>query len=294
MSALHPIIAVTGSSGAGTTTVSRTFDWIFRRENIRAAHIEGDAFHRYTRAEMGRLIAEAEYRGERGLSHFGPEANLFDDLQTLFTDYAQYGRGSSRRYLHDALEAARDGKAPGCFTDWQDLPTDTDLLFYEGLHGGVVCEGIDLAQHVDLLIGVVPTINLEWIQKILRDTQERGYSAEAVRETILRRMSDYVHYIVPQFSRTHINFQRVPIVDTSNPFIAREIPTLDETLVVVRFREPKGVDFPYLLSMLQGSWMSRANTLVVPGARLDMAMQVILTPLIVDLVARRRTLSARS
>ena len=70
---------------------------------------------------------------------------------------------------------------------------------------------VDIAQHADLLIGVVPVINLEWIQKIHRDQATRGYSTEAVTDTILRRMHDYVNYICPQFSRTHINFQRVPV-----------------------------------------------------------------------------------
>lgn len=291
MSARHPIIAVTGSSGAGTTTVSRTFDWIFRRENIRAARIEGDAFHRYTRAEMRQLAQAAEQAGQAGPNHFSPEANLLDELDGVFARYGENGTGIHRHYLHDEIDAARFGQAPGTFTEWRELPEHTDLLFYEGLHGGVVTDRIDLARHVDLLIGVVPTINLEWIQKVLRDTRERGYAAEAVQETILHRMSDYVHSIVPQFSRTDINFQRVPIVDTSNPFVAREIPTLDETLVVIRFRDPRSADFPYLLAMLHGAWMSRANTLVVPGSRLDMAMQIILTPRIVQLVERAREAS---
>lgn len=296
MSALHPIIAVTGSSGAGTTTVSRTFDWIFRHENIRAARIEGDAFHRYTRAEMRQLTTEAERHGDCGPNHFSPDANLLGELDTVFARYGECGKGSYRHYLHDEIEAARYGQPPGTFTDWQDLPEQTDLLFYEGLHGGVVTDSVDLAKHADLLIGVAPTINLEWIQKVLRDTRERGYARETVQETILHRMSDYVHYIVPQFSRTDINFQRVPIVDTSNPFVAREIPTLDETLVVIRFRNPGSADFPYLLAMLHGAWMSRANTLVVPGARMDMAMQVILTPRIVSLVdaARRERMKPHS
>lgn len=288
MSSRHPIIAVTGSSGAGTTTVSRSFDWIFRHENIRAARIEGDAFHRYTRAEMRQRIADAERNKRYGPNHFSPDANLLSELDTLFATYGTDGTGRHRHYLHDEIDAARYGQAPGTFTDWKELPAQTDLLFYEGLHGGVVNEDVDLAKHVDLLIGVVPTINLEWIQKVLRDTQERGYSHESVQETILSRMSDYVHYIVPQFSRTDINFQRVPIVDTSNPFIAREIPTLDETLAVIRFRDPHTADFPYLLAMLHGAWMSRANTLVVPGARLDMALQVILTPRIARLVEQAR------
>jgi phosphoribulokinase len=138
------------------------------------------------------------------------------------------------------------------------------------------------------LIGVVPIVNLEWIQKIHRDITLRGYSVEAVTETILRRMRDYVHYITPQFSRTDINFQRVPTVDTSNPFVARDIPTLDESMVVIRYRNPKGVDFPYLLAMIHDSFMSRPNCIVVPGGKMALAMQLVLTPMILRLMERRR------
>ncbi|GAB2897735.1 phosphoribulokinase [Uliginosibacterium flavum] len=288
MSARHPIIAVTGSSGAGTSTISRTFGHIFRREGIRAARVEGDAFHRYSRAEMRQLIAEAEQIGQRGPSHFGPDANLFAELEALFSEYGAQGSGRSRHYLHEDDEAARHGREPGTFSDWLALPADSELLFYEGLHGGVVTDQVDLAQHVDLLIGVVPTINLEWIQKVMRDTQERGYSVESVQDTILRRMDDYVHTIVPQFSRTHINFQRVPIVDTSNPFVAKDVPLPNETLVVISFRNPAGVNFPELLAMLQGSWMTRPNTLVVPGSELELSLQIILIPRIKALLERRK------
>ena len=138
---------------------------------------------------------------------------------------ASAATGRVRKYLHDEPEAARYKQEPGTFTEWEDLPPDTDLLFYEGLHGAVVTRGGQCRRHVDLLIGVTPVVNLEWIQKLHRDKATRGYSAEAVTDVILRRMHDYVHYICPQFSRTHINFQRVPVVDTSNPFIARFIPT---------------------------------------------------------------------
>ncbi|HVS77154.1 MAG TPA: phosphoribulokinase, partial [Steroidobacteraceae bacterium] len=245
MSARHPIIAVTGSSGAGTTSVSKTFEQIFRREHITAAFVEGDSFHRYDRAAMKEQLAEALARGDHRLSHFGPETNLFAELEGLFRGYAQTGKGKVRKYLHDDPEAARYGQKAGTFTEWEDLPGDTDLLFYEGLHGAVVTEEVDVAQHVDLLIGVTPVINLEWIQKLHRDRSTRGYSAEAVTDTILRRMPDYLSYICPQFSRTHINFQRVPVVDTSNPFIARFIPTPDESFLVIRFANPRGIDFPY-------------------------------------------------
>jgi phosphoribulokinase len=292
MSARHPIISVTGSSGAGTTTVRHTFEQIFRREGIAAVWIEGDAFHRYDRAGMRRLAAEEAARGNHHFSHFGPQANLLDELAEVFEAYGRTGGGRTRHYVHDQGEADLYGAAPGTFTDWEEFPAGSDLLFYEGLHGAVVTETANVARHPDLKIGVVPVINLEWIQKIHRDKATRGYSTEAVTDTILRRMPDYVRYICPQFTETDINFQRVPTVDTSNPFIARWIPTADESMVVIRFRSPRGIDFPYLVSMIHGSFMSRANSIVIPGGKLDLAMQLILTPMILQLVERRRRATA--
>ncbi|MBS0306051.1 MAG: phosphoribulokinase [Proteobacteria bacterium] len=288
MSERHPIIAITGSSGAGTSSVTRTFDAIFRREGVRPAIIEGDSFHRWDRLEMRARQAEAEQAGNRHFSHFGPENNLFAELEQLFRSYGESGSGRCRKYLHDPAEAAPYRQEPGTFTAWEDLPADTDILFYEGLHGAVKTPEVDVARHPDLLIGVVPVVNLEWIQKLYRDKHVRGYSAEAVTDTILRRMPDYVHYIVPQFSRTHVNFQRVPVVDTSNPFIARDIPSADESICVIRFANPKGIDFPYLLGMIHNSWMSRANTIVVPGGKMELAMQLIFTPFIWRMLERRK------
>ncbi len=294
MPALHPIIAVTGSSGAGTTSVSRIFQQIFRREKVGAAFVEGDAFHRYDRAEMAQRMTEETAAGNHAFSHFGPAANLFEELEALFRDYAAEGSGRFRKYLHDDEEAAPYDQEPGTFTPWQDVPPDADLLFYEGLHGAIRTDRVDVARYPDLLIGVVPVINLEWIQKIHRDKSTRGYSTEAVTDTILRRMPDFVNYICPQFTRTHINFQRVPVVDTSNPFIARFIPTLDESFLVIRFRDPRGIDFPYLLSMIGDSFMSRANTLVCPGGKMDLAMQLIFTPMIWRLIEQRRHAQGRT
>jgi len=288
MSAKHPIVAVTGSSGAGTTTVKNAFEHIFRREEINPLVIEGDSFHRYDRAAMKEAMQKAADQGNNHFSHFGPEANIFDKLEETFQTYGKTGTCKRRYYLHSDEEAEPFGQKPGEFTEWQDCPKGTDLLFYEGLHGGVVDGKTDVAQHVDLLVGVVPIVNLEWIQKIFRDNAQRGYSAEAIVDTMLRRMPDYVKYITPQFSRTHVNFQRVPTVDTSNPFIARDIPTPDESFVVIRFRDPTGVDFPYLLSMLDGSFMSRRNSIVVPGGKMGFAMELILTPLIHEMIENKR------
>ena len=287
MSAKYPIISVTGSSGAGTTSVRRTFEQIFRRERIKAAYIEGDAFNRYDRAEMSTVMAQEESKGNRNFSDFGPSANLLAELEAVFRSYHESGIGKTRHYVHDD-EAALYGCAPGTFTDWEALPENSDLLFYEGLHGAVKADRVNISQYPDLKIGVVPVINLEWIQKIHRDCSARGYSTEAVMDTMLRRMPDYVHYVCPQFTETDINFQRVPTVDTSNPFAARWIPTADESMVIIRFAKPRGIDFSYLHSMIHDSFMSRANSIVIPGAKLDLAMQLILTPFVLQLVERHR------
>jgi phosphoribulokinase len=283
MSIKHPIISVTGSSGAGTTTVKHTFDQIFRREGIKSVSIEGDAFHRFNRADMKGELEKRLAAGDHSFSHFSLEANELAELEKMFRTYGETGNGRTRIYVHSDAEAKALGTPAGEFTDWTNFEENTDLLFYEGLHGAVQTDEIRIAKYADLKLGVVPVINLEWIQKIHRDRNVRGYSTEAITDVILRRMDAYVKCITPQFSQTDINFQRVPVVDTSNPFIARAIPTLDESVVVIRFANPRGIDFQYLVAMIDGAWMSRANSIVVPGGKTDLAMQLILTPLIMRL-----------
>ena len=287
MSQKHPIVVVTGSSGAGTSTVKHAFEQIFIREKIEPVIIEGDSFHRYDRAAMKIAMEE----GDENFSHFGAKTNLFDKLEELFKTYGETGGGQKRLYLHSDEEAAAyDGLNPGQFTPWEDIKPGSDIMFYEGLHGGVATDDVDIAKHVDLLVGVVPSVNLEWIQKIHRDNAERGYSEEVIVSTILRRMHDYVKYITPQFSRTDINFQRIATVDTSNPFIARDIPTPDESFIVIRFRDPTkfGIHFPDLLDMIPHSFMSRRNTIVVPGGKMGFAMELILTPIIHQMIEKSR------
>lgn len=297
MSAKYPVIAITGSSGAGTTTVKNAFEHIFFRENVNPLVIEGDSYHRFDRAAMKQAMNEAAEKGNHSFSHFGPEANLFDKIAETFKSYGDTGLCERRYYIHSAEEAAHHNKRlggtsyqPGQFTPWEPITDKTDLLFYEGLHGLAADDQVDVSQFVDLGVGVVPIVNLEWIQKIFRDNAQRGYSAEATVDTILRRMPDYVYYITPQFSKTDINFQRVPTVDTSNPFIARDIPTPDESFIVIRIKDPKkfAVDFPYLLSMIPDSFMSRRNTLVVPGGKMGYAMELIFAPIIHDILERSR------
>jgi phosphoribulokinase len=291
MSKKHPVISITGSSGAGTTTVKLAFEHLFFRLGIKnPAVVEGDSFHRYERAEMRRRIDEAQIKGEH-FSHFSIEANRLDDLEALFKQYGESGTGRRRYYIHSEEESKQHGGArPGTFTPWEEIPEGTDLLFYEGLHGAVKTDRLNIPRYADLVVGVVPIVNLEWIQKIHRDTAQRGYKPQDVTETILRRMYDYVHVITPQFSQTDINFQRVPTVDTSNPFIARDIPVPDESFVIIRFKEPRKfhVDFPYLLAMLHDSFMSRHNSIVIPGGKLQLAMEIIFQPILERMIEDRK------
>ncbi|MBL6751500.1 MAG: phosphoribulokinase [Nevskia sp.] len=288
MSAEHPIIAVTGASGAGTSSARAVFRRIFEALSLKAAFVEGDSYHAYDREQMQALVEKARIRGEN-FSHFGPGANLLDKLERLFRDYGARGTGVTRRYLHTEEEAREAHQAVGTFTPWVRLPPDTDVLFYEGLHGGLVTSEVNVARHVDLLIGVTPIVNLEWIQKIRRDRDARGHKVDDVARTILRRLPDYVTYITPQFSRTDVNFQRVPLVDTSNPFMEQDIPRQHESLVVINFRLNSRVEanIGRLLERIPDAFLSRPTTLVVPGQHMDQAMEATLKPAVRRLARRR-------
>lgn len=311
MSEAHPIIAITGSSGAGTSTVREAFSDIFRREALNAAFVDGDSFLRYERAEMHKAIEEAN-RNNKPISHFGPDVNRFDLLEACFKQYSETGQAEVREYIRED-RAAEFHCVPGSFSEPRALPENSELLVYEGLHGGIVASswtrrhisashnpavierrqrdkqnGIDIAQYVDFLIGVVPVVNLEWIQKIHRDLHIKGIAAEETTTTILRRLRDYISFMTPQFSLTDINIQRVPLVDTSNPFISRDVPTPSESMLVCRFREPTRFDFPQMLERFEGGFMSRPNTLVIPGGKLRMALEVICAPRIMELINTAR------
>ncbi|HEX8978785.1 MAG TPA: phosphoribulokinase [Parasulfuritortus sp.] len=310
MSVKHPIVAVTGSAGAGLSTVRHAFKDICRRLDIKPALVHGDSFRRYTERQFNALLQEARSSG-RHLSWFGPECNHIAELEALFRTYAETGSGILRAYAHNESHAQELGVPVGEFTPWSPLPSGSDILLYEGQHGGVKADtwtrrqenadfppdvdrrknavGINVAQHVDLLIGIVPAVNLEWIQKIHRDCDKHHCTQEESVETILRRMDDYLHYIVPQFGLTDINIQRVPLVDTSNPFIARDVPTPDESALVIHFRDRKRYDFPNLLSKLPGSRMTRHSTLVVPGGELRLALSVICGPILEAMMEKRQT-----
>ena len=314
MSQMHPIIAVTGSLSSGTEVMQNAFTDIFRKLDVHANFVLGNSFRRFEAHEVSEVFRTAAHEN-KPISHFGPETNLFDRLESLFREYARRGTGLSREYIGSAAQSARFGKPIGSYSSWEEL-RPSDLLFYEGPHGGcieatwsmrsmsashnpvVIKErhkvdsrkdvGVDIARWVDLLIGMVPAVNLEWIQKIHRDGESRNRTADEVTTSILRRLPDYVRYITPQFSLTDINFQQIPLVDTSNPFVSRDVPSYDETMVVIRFREPYRYDFPRLMELINGAYMSRPNTMLVPGKELENAIESICTPLVEELIRKKQ------
>jgi phosphoribulokinase len=289
MSARFPIVAVTGSSGAGTPVVTRAIEHLLYQQRAHFTIVDGDGFHRYDRVEFPRQVARAAAAG-RAISHFSPETNLLDMLESLLREFADQGRGMHRRYIHDPEAAERWTAREGTFTPWEPIPPDTEMLIYEGLHGCFVSDTVDVARYADLRLGVVPIVNLEWIQKIHRDTRQRGYSVEAVMDTVERRLPDYVRYITPQFSRTDINFQRIPMVDTANPFEPQDLPSLAESRIVVHFRQVRELPYtlPHLLERLPGSFMSRQRNLVVHGSDFELALQLVLEPFLERLLSRSR------
>lgn len=309
MSQQHPIVAVTGSTGAGLSTVRHAFKFIFQRLGLKPAIVHGDGFRRYTERQFAALLDEARGSG-RKFSWFGPETNHFPELEAFFKTYGECGSGVYRQYAHNADHATELGVTTGEFTPWKPLAPGSDLLFYEGQHGGLMANtwtrrkvdsrhfppeidrrignrGIDVAQHVDLLIGIAPAINLEWIQKIHRDCDKGSCSTDETVETILRRMDDYIHYIVPQFGLTDINIQRMPLVDTSNPFIARDVPGPDESITILHFRDRKRYDFPNMLKRIPGARMTRPTTMVIPGGELRLALEVICAPILAEFMEQR-------
>jgi len=310
MSVTHPIVAVTGSSGAGTSFVKRAVETIFKRENLKVAVVEGDSFHKYSRVEMRAKVAESKKDGGRPLTHFSEHANEFQKLEALFASYKETATGKRRYYIHSDEEAdehnARLGTdlVPGEFTPWEEIEEDTDIMFYEGLHGAVKRmdhgpkEGMyDVAQHVDLGIGVAPVVNIEWMQKIYRDTSERPYSVDQVRDTIMERMDDYIEYIVPQFHRTCVNFQRIPLVDTSDPFSTQTEaapmgPAPEDSLIITHVRHDE-VDLSTIVDKIEGAWLQNDHTMICSGTQMVDAMDIIMTPIIQKLIAEKRAAMAK-
>ncbi|MEZ5720747.1 MAG: hypothetical protein R3D59_03080 [Paracoccaceae bacterium] len=126
----------------------------------------------------------------------------------MFREYGETGKGKTRHYVHSRRGSRGAGKPAGHLHRLGAVRRRQRPPVLRGPARAVVNDEVNLAKYADLKIGVVPVINLEWIQKIHRDKAQRGYTTEAVTDVILRRMQAYVHCITPQFTETDINFQR--------------------------------------------------------------------------------------
>ncbi len=277
MSKLFPVIALTGASGAGKSNIKEIFTGIFDELDISVLYVEGDSFHKYNRVQMENLI-----KSDNTLTHFSPKANLLKKLENVLSDFGSKGEATVRKYIHSSEEGREHSLSPGNFTAWQQTTRDHSMLFYEGLHGGHSGRDANVLKHIDLLIGIAPVINLEWIQKLHRDIEVRGHSVEHTKNVILARMGDYFKYICPQFSKTDINIQRIPLTDTSNPFDVSEVPKISKSLAIIELKnETKfSCDLIKISEEIKSSFMSSSNTLVVPGLALDTAIKKIFTPII--------------
>ncbi len=289
MSQKFPIVALTGASGAGKTNVKQVFKRIFDSQEIKVQFVEGDSFHRFTREEM-----EQNEKVPQAVTHFNPEANLLKELEGLFATFARSGTGKTRHYIHSEEDSVKHNTKVGHFSGWKEI-APADFLFYEGLHAGHVDEGINIATKVDLLIGVAPIINLEWIQKIERDKLVRGYSEKNAIEMIKRRLPDYIKFICPQFSRTDANIQRVPLVDTSNPFSTESIPKDSESLFIFEIKKSRkfAISLEEVCEKVPGSFLTSENSLASPGTSLDKLLVTIFSPTINRLASSNIQISVR-
>jgi phosphoribulokinase len=311
MSEKHPIIAVTGMAGAGLSTVRHAFKDLFSRDrtssppSCMAMASAAIPTASSPRCWKKRATAIGAFPGSARNAIISRNWNSFS--RPMPKPAAAWCANTPTTTRAPPLLGVKAGE----FTPWKPLnsrlgpavlrrpawrrdrqyldPRQVDSRhFPPEIDRRVGKPGIDVAQHVDLLIGVVPAINLEWIQKIHRDCAKGRTAPEDSLETILRRMDDYIHYIVPQFGLTDINIQRMPLVDTSNPFIARDVPTPDESVLVIHFRDRKRHDFPALLRRIPGSRMTRPTTMLVPGGELRLALSVICGPLVEEMMEKQR------
>ncbi len=284
MNRKRPIIALTGSSGAGKTNIKSIFNEIFFENGIKAINIQGDGFHKYTRTKM----AELDKTGSR-LTHFASECNHLDLLENLFKQFSTTGKGMTRRYAHSESEAKKIGAQIGFFSEWEEFEPNYDILLYEGLHGGFKDDKINISKYVDLLIGITPSINLEWVQKCHRYLVIRGYSKNEVKKLIIKRLPDYLEYICPQFSRTDANLERIPLVDLADPFKTKSIPADKNSIYMLSIKDNSIIEG--LRTCLEKFDLFTADsddmTITVRAKELKSLFELIFLPKILNLIGRK-------
>ena len=167
MSAKHPVIAVTGFSGAGTTTTGVAFRKIFQQLNIRAAELEATASTLHP-AGNGRGDPQGARSG-RDISYFGPGPTTSACCSRALSSTAKRHRPFAQVPAHLRRSGAYNPGAGHLHPVGATAGADRRAVL-RGAARRCGREHHDVASHVDLLVGVVPIVNLEWIQKLIRDT----------------------------------------------------------------------------------------------------------------------------
>ncbi len=117
------------------------------------------------------------------------------------------------------------------------------MLFYEGLHGGVVTPQHDVASHVDLLVGVVPIVNLEWIKSLFATPANAATPGGG--DGLGRPLDGRLHQLHYAAIFPH-PYQLSARADGGHlqPVCRQSDPSLDESFVVIHFRNLQNIDFP--------------------------------------------------
>ncbi|MCY7322052.1 MAG: phosphoribulokinase [Phormidesmis sp. CAN_BIN36] len=168
------ILGIVGDSAAGKTTLTKGIAQVLGEDNVTI--ICTDDYHRYDRAQ----------RAELGITALHPDCNYLDIMQQHL---------SLLRTGQPILKPVYSHKT-GTFEAPQYVKP-SQFLIVEGLLG-YSTRGVQDCYDIKVYLAPPESLRTQW--KVKRDTQKRGYSAEAVLAELQKREPDSDQYIRPQRS----------------------------------------------------------------------------------------------